>query len=373
MEIQRTSATQSISSDSNNPPKDFSKLQPGSSLNAVVLEKSADNAYTLKLSDGRLLHAQTQNELQPGQVLKLVVVKPGAVPELKIVMPTLIGQTTPFNVQNVLRQMLPKQVNLTDFVFALKQFANLATDKSSPISAAVQQTLGTLLSKEDLMTAEGLKQGINNSGVFLEAKIAHQLTPQGDIKASLLTLANTLQKATLNQVSSSTFAQPLPNGSADMLDQSNALLSKTEGAIARIVLDQLASLPQSNEPQNTWQIGIPFTHGAHTNTVNLKIANEGKPNQDSHQANWSVVLELNPPGMGIVHCKISLNDDKVDTYFWSDFRPSLTQVEDHLDALAKGYTEAGLTVGNLNVVDNPLTQSDSLDKTLLPGLLDEFA
>ncbi len=373
MEIQKTTAIKSISSDSNNPPKDFSKLQPGSSLNAVVLEKSADNTYTLKLSDGRLLHALTQNELQLGQVLKLEVVKPGAVPELKIVLPTLTGQTTPLNVQNVLRQMLPKQVNLTDFALALRQVANMATDKSSPVSAAIQQALGSLLSKEDLMTAEGLKQGVNNSGVFLEAKIAHQLTPQGDIKASLLTLANALQKATINQVGNPTFASALPTGIPEMLDQNNALLSKTEGAIARIVLDQLASLPQTNEPQNTWQIGIPFTDGAHTDTVNLKIANEGKPNQAPNKANWSVVLELNPPGMGIVHCKISLNDDKVDTYFWSDLQSSILQVEDHLDTLADGYTEAGLVVGNLTVVDGSITQPDSPDKALMPGLLDEFA
>lgn len=373
MEIQRTSATQSISSDSNNPPKDFSKLQPGVSLNAVVLEKSADNTYTLKLSDGRLLHAQTQNELQPGQVLKLEVVKSGAVPELKIVLPTVVGQTTPLDVQNVLRLMLPKQVSLTDLALALRQFANLVTDKSNPISAAVQQTLGTLLSKEDLTTAEGLKLGIHNSGIFLEAKIANQLTPQGDIKGNLLILANTLQKVTLAQIGGSTLAQPVPNANADMLNQSNALLSKTEGAIARIVLDQLASLPQSNEPQNTWQIAIPFADGAHTDTVSLKIANESKPNQDPHQSNWSVVLELNPPGMGIVHCKISLIADKVDTYFWSDFRAGITQVEDHLAVLAKGYTEAGLTVGNLNVIDSPLTQADSPDKGLLPGLLDELA
>lgn len=348
-------------------------MQPGSTLNAVVLEKSADNTYTLKLSDGRLLHAQTQHELQPGQVLKLEVVKAGAVPELKIALPTLTGQNTQLDFQNVLRQMLPKQVNLTDFALALRQFSNMASDKSNPASAAIQHVLGSLVSKEDLMTAEGLKQGIKNSGVFLEAKIAQQLTPQDDMKGHLLSLANALQKAALNQVGSTTFAQPLPNGSTEMLGQSNALLAKTEGAIARIVLDQLASLPPTNEPQNTWQIGIPFTDGAHTDTVNLKIANESKPNQDPHQANWSVVLELSPPGMGIVHCKISLNDDKVDTYFWSNVQASLEQVEGHLDLLANGYTQAGLTVGNLNVVDTPMSQPGSPDKTLMPGLLDELA
>ncbi len=373
MEIQKTSATQSITSDSTNPQKDFSKLPSGSSLNAVVIDKADDNTYTLKLSDGQLIRAHTQNELQLGQLLKLEVIKTGLVPELKIVWPERLAQTTQLNIQNVLRQMLPKQVSLTDFTLALRQLANLTSEKSNPLSAVIQQTLGTLPSKEDLMTSEGLKQGINNSGIFLEAKIAQQLTPQGDVKGQLLTLADTLQKAPLNQVSNPTLAQATAYATADRPDQSNALLAKTEGAIARIVLDQLVSLPQNNGPQNTWQIGIPFTDGAHTDTVKLKITQEGHSTQDPYQSNWSVVIELNPPGMGIIHCKISLIDNKVDTYFWSDFQSSILQAHENIDLLANRYAEVGLVVGNLNVVDGTRMASESPEKELLPTLLDDFA
>jgi hypothetical protein len=373
MEIQKTSATQNIISDSPNPQRDFSKLPSGSSLNAVVIDKADDNTYTLKLSDGQLVRAHTQNELLPGQLLKLEVVKTGSVSELKIVWPAPIAQTTQFNIQNVLRQILPKQVELTDFALALRQFANLTSEKSNPLSALIQQTLGTLPSKEDLMTAEGLKQGINNSGVFLEAKIAQQLTLQGDVKGQLLALADTLQKAPLTQVSHSRLAQATTYATADKPEQSNSLLSKTEGAIARIVLDQLVSLPQNNEPQNTWQIGIPFTDGVHTDAVKLKITQEGRSNRDPYQSNWSVVIELNPPGMGIIHCKISLIDNKVDTYFWGDFQSSILQVQENLDLLANRYAEAGLAVGNLNVVDGARIASEIPEKKLMRTLLDDFA
>lgn len=373
MEIQKTSATQSITPDSANPQRDFSKLPAGSSLNAVVIDKADDNTYTLKLSDGQLLRAHTQNELLPGQLLKLEVVKTGTVPELKILLPTLSTQTSPLAIQNALLQALPKQVDLTDFALTLRQFANLTSEKSNPLSAVIQQTLGTLPSKEDLMTAEGLKQGINNSGVFLEAKIAQHLTPQGDLKGQLLTLVDMLQKSPLNQVSHSTLAQATAYVTADTADQSHSLLSKTEGAIARIVLDQLVSLPQNNELQNTWQIGIPFTDGAHTDTVKLKITQEGRSNQDPHHASWSVVLELNPPGMGLIHCKISLIDHKVDTYFWGDFQSSILQVHENIDILANRYVEAGLAVGHLNVVDGARIASENAEKRLMPTLLDDFA
>jgi hypothetical protein len=372
MEIQQSSAIKGISPDANTPAKDFAKLQPGSSLNAVVTDKLADDTFTLKLSDGRLVRAHTQNELVQGQVLRLEVVKAGDIPELKIIWPDHPGQSMQSIMQAALRQLLPKQVNLTDFALALKQAAALSPGKTDPISAAIQSTLETLLAKEDLMTADGVKQGVNNSGVFLEAKIAQQLTPQGDMKAHLLILANALQKADLNQAGHSTLAQTVPNTINDMLDQGHSLLSKTEGAIARIVLDQLASMPQNNEPQNAWQINIPYTDGAHTDTVNLKLTREGQSSQGHHQ-NWSVIIELNPPSMGIVHCKISLIDDKVDTYFWSDFQASMTQVQDNLHLLGNRYTDAGLAVGNLNVVDASIMKSEPSEAALMPGLLDEFA
>jgi hypothetical protein len=372
MEIRQPSAIKGISPDAHTPSKDFAKLQSGSSLNAVVTDKLADDTYTLKLPDGRLVRAHTQNELVPGQALKLEVVKAGDIPELKIIWPDHHGQSMQSIMQTALRQLLPKQVNLADFALALKQAAALSPGKTDPIGAAIQGTLEALLTKEDLMTADGVKQGINNSGVFLETKIAHQLTPQGDMKGHLLNLASALQKAALNQVGNSTLALVSPNTNNDMLDQSNSLLSKTEGAIARIVLDQLASVPQNNEPQNTWQINIPYTDGAHADTVNLKLAREEHPSQENQQ-NWSVALELNPPGMGTIHCKISLNDDKVDTYFWSDFHASIMQVQDHLDLLGNRYNEVGLTVGNLNVVDAAIMKPEPSGAALMRGLLDEFA
>lgn len=372
MEIQKTSSATRISSDAHQPAKDFSRLQAGAALNAVVINKLDNSTYILKLLDGRLIRAHTDNVLQPGQTLKLEVLKPGATPEVKIVWPEHHEPTTPLLMQNALRQLLPKQISLTDFTLALKQAAATPAESTTPVHKAVQETIGTLLSKEDLMTADGIKQSIDNSGVFLEAKLAHQLTPQGDTKGHLLMLADTLQKTLLTSTSPN-LAHTLPQELSKVLDTANSLLTKTEGAIAHIVLDQLASLPQNNEPQTTWQISIPFTDGQHADTASLKIKREDNPNPAQPEPNWSVVLELNPPGMGTLNCKISLIDGKVNTYFWSDIEGGITRIQDHLDVLAKSYAEAGLSVGNLDVVDSARMAQESSKNRLMPTLLDEFA
>jgi Flagellar hook-length control protein FliK len=369
MEIQKSTAVSGISSYSNNPPKEFPKLQAGASLDAVVIEKSEDNNYTLKLTDGRLLHAQSQTELQPGQTLKLEVVKSGTVPELKIVWPDQPGTKTELILQNALKQLLPKQVNLTELASLLRQNATAPTEKAN---AAIGAVLDSLVPKNQLMTAEGLKEAVTNSGVFLEAKLAQQLNPQGDLKGQLLLLANALQKAVSEQAVANT-ARTLPDQLPSLLDASHTLLAKTEGAVARIMLDQLAALPQDNQTQTTWQIGIPFTDGAHTDTLNLKIQREDAANSAQLQPNWSVILELNPPGMGMLHCKISLFDGKLDTYFWGDLPDSMNQIQENLDMLAARYTEAGLAVGNLDVVDGAKISTEPSQKERMPPLLDEFA
>lgn len=352
MEIQKTSALAVPSILPKNLPRLLEQLRPGYSFEAVVEAKLAENSVMLKLAGGQLLRAQIPHVLEPGQLLKLEVVKAGVVPELKIIAPN--PRAVPPEqgvVTQALRQFLPKQQNLADFAVSLRQIAASATDESDPISAAIHETLGVLSSKDELMSAGGLKRGVDNSGIFWEAKPANSpLAPQGDLKGQLLALAEALQK---------------PGSLPDAL--AGALLHKTEGALARIVLDQLASLPQ-----NVWQLEIPYTDGRRTDAVKVRIDRENPANPAGAQANWSVVLELNPPGLGTLHSRISLVGEVLDTYFWSDQKITTELAREHLDLLSVLYTRAGLTAGRLNVLEATpaAVKSDSLPT---PALLDERA
>jgi hypothetical protein len=242
----------------------------------------------------------------------------------------------------------------------------------------INETLNALLSKDDLMSAEGLKRGIGNSGIFLEAKLANLPTLlQGDLKGSLLTLADALQKIQGNvetisgQTAESLAAKTVPDVLAGVMDK--ALLNKTEGAIARIVLDQLASLPKNDDTHNVWQIEIPFTDAHHTDSVKLKINHDSKGNQAEGTANWSVVLELNPPGLGTLHSRISLVGQAIDSYFWSDQQATAALVREHLDVLAARYAQAGLAVGQLNVLEGAPVNAKVSALSELPTLVDERA
>ena len=385
MEIQKTSALLVTSFDPKSLSRLLAQLKPGYTLDAVVTAKLTENSFVLKLSGGQLLRAQTLNVLKLGQILRLEVIKAGTIPELKIIVPERAVLVEQAVVTQALRQFLPKQQSLTDFAVSLRQIATLTANKSDAVSTAINETLGALLSKDELMSAEGVKRGISNSGVFLEAKLAIlPLILQGDLKGHLLTLLDALQKVQGNQSTSSSTetihpatgqatdsapAKTLPDVLAEAIDK--ALFNKTEGAIARIALDQLASLPQNDDKQSLWQIEIPFTDGHHTDSVKLKINRESKANQVSDQANWSVVLELNPPGLGTLHSRISLVGDVIDTYFWSDQQTITALVQGNLDLLSTRYTQAGLTVGQLNALEGAPVNAKSSGPSLLPNLLDE--
>lgn len=373
MEIQKISAPAIISTEKRDISRDLSRLQPGSIQVAVVLEQLAENTYVIKLADGQLVRAQTPQMLTLGQKLNLEVVKAGELPELKIVSSQTAGSQEQRAVSQALRLFLPKQQSLGDFAVALRQFASVTEGRADGINALIQSVVSGLMSKEELMSAEGVKQGIQNAGVFLEAKLASNVPPQGDLKAQLLILKDNVQQFLQNPDVSAGNAADVDRIFASVLaENASALLSKTEGAIARVVLDQLASLPQNDDQQQLWQIEIPFTNGNRTDSVKLKITRDGKAGQDTKTATWSVVLELNPPGLAPLQAKISLMGDKVDTYFWSEQGNLNELVRQRFDELASRYQQAGLAVGRLGVRDSPLASGKSMETVFPSQLLDEY-
>ncbi|NJD08826.1 MAG: hypothetical protein FIA97_20395, partial [Methylococcaceae bacterium] len=139
------------------------------------------------------------------------------------------------------------------------------------------------------------------------------------------------------------------------------LLHKAEGALAGIVTDQLASLPQVDGRQAVWQLEIPYQFGERADALLLKVVREGKRGAPPLQCFWSVTLELHPPGLGTVHARISLSAGNVDSYFWSDRAETSQAIRSHLDLLAARLQQAGLSVGRLDILPSaPAGLADGL-------------
>lgn len=178
---------------------------------------------------------------------------------------------------------------------------------------------------------------------------------------------------TLKDVAARQTATPLPLSDVpEEMANLKSLQHHTEGALARIVLDQLASLPQGEGKPLVWQMEIPFTDDGRSDSAKLKIVREQSSAAQSGQAYWSVILELSPPGLGTIHSRITLCGERVDTYFWTDRGSTSSLIKGNLDLLAARMHQAGLQVGELNALPGAPSDANPANAPVA-SLVDERA
>ncbi|MDT8407508.1 MAG: hypothetical protein RQ715_09700 [Methylococcales bacterium] len=150
------------------------------------------------------------------------------------------------------------------------------------------------------------------------------------------------------------------------------LSQHVENTLAHVTLEQLASLP--NENQQVWHTSLPFLHREQIEHIDLKITREqGAPEAD-HPFSWWVDITLSPPGLAVLHCRISCIEQTVHTRFWSGDVGTVDTIQSHLDTLAHQLTQAELKPGILSAhhsAPKPSSKTDLNDSQ--PGLFNAKA
>jgi len=115
------------------------------------------------------------SDLKAGQNLNLEIIKTGTTPEFKIMPAT--GQIPEAKIAEFTKQFLPRHEASPIFLNQLlKDLPKLTENQNVPqaLKAIAIKIIQNLPPKEQLITSQGLKQAIANSGLFLEAKIPAQ-------------------------------------------------------------------------------------------------------------------------------------------------------------------------------------------------------
>lgn len=427
-------------------------LKLGDILRAVVETELKANTFLLRLDcGGRTLLAYSGANLKPGQILELEVVKPGTKPELRILPPGTGSPSPDSIVQQALRQFLPKQAPLTDVIRELHQLVAQAGQTSAlptPVTEALKNLLASIPKKSELTSPEGMENGLSNSGVFLEAKLARAVDSSADLvdsdfKARLLRFLDRLETLRANPETAPGSARVATNGepsgtrphtpqvvaeAATQVERlplhtqdSNAskkttptderngpasergdkdspkpqgnlppatsrgqehelsaahrtapsasgdqvavapgnefgierIAQKVEAALARVVMDQLASLPENATAASVWHLEIPFTDGPHHDAARLLVTKDAKPIGTDRTESWSLTLELHPPGLGAFCARILLKGERIDVYLWSDTATTSDLIREQCEHLSARLHGVGLTVGQLTALDRP--------------------
>ena len=377
----------------------------GQILAATVV--TAPHAGRAELRIGNLaVMAQTGSlALSAGQALRLEVASLKEQPVLK-----LLGLLRHDPVREALRAVLPRQQPLAPLLAALSRLTRGtgAPPLGSDVARVARDLLAQLPTAAAIRQPEGLRQALRDSGLLLESKLAQPglsgrpVAPPGeltrDFKANLLRLVQVVREHVANSapaqrtaVSTPTAAPPpgaaprpslaplLPSSlpadaSAPLMRgqppqaPSTAALQlarvatqplapgelqrHVEGALARVQLNQLSSLPQERLAPE-WLIELPVRRGEETDVWGLRIARDGRdggqregPTSEEGDA-WTVMLAFDLPGLGPMQSRISLRGDRVSAQFFSPIQGVLPRINEQLPRLQARLQQAGLRVAEL--------------------------
>jgi hypothetical protein len=220
-----------------------------------------------------------------------------------------------------------------------------------PLAAVAARVLDGRLSL-DGVSAEGLRQALARSGLFLEASLAAGLPadaaprPGLDLKAALLVLRQMIKAWAESEpragsvASAASVSAPPPYRGAPPSAQPAAqvslpayapagavaqrLLVETDAALARQTLLQVASLPESESGSHVaahtaqWAFEIPLAVGQGSAVAQFEITRDGHAAGTEPSFTWRVRFSVNVEPMGPVHALIALAGGRAAVTLWAE-------------------------------------------------------
>lgn len=407
-------------------------LQPGQQIQANVLADTSNNLVKLKIATTEFI-ARTQVALRADQKITLDVVKAGNMPELRLVREAEVRSYQ----ADVLRSILPKQLPMQRLYANLQAvYSNIlrslpqpgagpklqqpgaplqpqpsptttaqaagATDKemlqllqnltgkggaqtalADKVGPNLIQTarsiLAAVIPNSGNITPTQLRQAILGYGLFMEAQLAAGQPPgtsfKGDLLQLLFQIGNLLQlnKQHLpTQQLSTAQANPsqIDSGFIKLLE---ILFRHAEGSLARVHLNQLASLPTEESSRQVWQFEVPVKHQDHVDSFLIRLEQEqGKNRGDDTKPIWYVSLTFDIEPLGPVKAKISMHKDEVSTMFLAEKAESAELLNKRMAELSKAFADSGLSVGKL-LASHGNAQPEKPQQSITTSLLDEKA
>lgn len=392
--------------------------QVGQVIQLTVLEVTAPGRAVLMMA-GQRFEAQTDATLTPGQRLTVRVESP-QVPQVLRVLPAADDSTlATATLRRAVAALLPEAGSLR---VALEVLSDIVRSQqtatagasppapSTPSAAAARTLLTTLPTPADVSTGTGLRAAVENSGTFLEARLAAltpgQPPPRADLKAQLLGLANLLPRATgrpealgspTHQAAAagpreSVTAPPLPTSPPAPPSAGPAMLAsarsrpartdpqagqnpetptaapsppagpvaddarvavEAEAAVARIELNQLRAVPRGEGSPPGWLVEVPIQSEDRQDLLTLRIEPDPRTTPDGRPRAWSVSLSLDLPDLGPIQARVGWQARTVTATLWAERAQTLERLSQHRGELADALRAAGLEPAMIQCLPGP--------------------
>ncbi|MFQ5660362.1 MAG: flagellar hook-length control protein FliK [Gammaproteobacteria bacterium] len=379
-------------------------LQVGQTLLALVLGRTEQDLLELRIGAQKVTAATSQfpnsgatartiRSLHPGEGVKLIVLENQDTLVLQI-LDKPDRQTAKPLLQQLLRHSLPRHGTPATLFKNLipAKLLGAASARQLP-EAVVKQIIESMTAfpgKQAITTVQGLKQAIENSGLFLEARLqallqeetsagpAREMLRQ-DFKAVLLRLKQTVEqnlfikeqpltelkeqpvtgKKTVRSVTHKSIGMPVQQ--QDIPDLVN-LRKAIDSSIARIQMHQASAIVSDGSQAPLWMIDIPIHEGQRTSMAQLKISyREQSENGQEKQRKWSVTLSLDIEPLGIIHARIAILAETVSSSIWAENDFTYHLIDQHLEQLTARLQQAGVNIDCINCYPGAMRASDQIN------------
>lgn len=313
--------------------------QVGQVLEATVLSSQTGRA-TLRIGSAEV-QASTAMPLVPGQRLQLQVTRAGAQPVLRILPPESDNDL----IAAALRTVLPRHGPMAPLFAALAALGQAAAGSTNALYTQAP-------TREQLADPQQLRQALQNSGTFLESRLAaaapdiHDPCFAADLKAVLLAMREN--------------------------EDAPALRRHAESALARIEFNQLQHLIAESAGRQVWCMTLPVRQGAEHHVLDVRIEREGESGHEDPdaQAVWSLSLDFDLPGLGRGWARVSVCGKAVTVGLSAERQETASYFSGALETLHASLVGAGLEVHDIACMHGIVPMGQ---ERLATSLIDERA
>ncbi|MDH3767981.1 MAG: flagellar hook-length control protein FliK, partial [Gammaproteobacteria bacterium] len=161
-------------------------------------------------------------------------------------------------------------------------------------------------------------------------------------------------------------AQP-PVLPTDLLSLVGELIGNSDGALARVRLNQLASVTPEHNNRLVWLLELPVRHDDNrAEIVALRIEKEGEGQSAEQNAAWTADLAFDLGTKGELRARVALRAGRISVSFWADVESTRSEVNEKLSGLQDTMEKKQLDVGCLSCgagrpADPPAPQASLLE------------
>lgn len=394
----------------------FKTLQVGQVLNALVQGRDAHGMLQLKVGTHSVSASTTSpKSYKPGETLKLIVIENREDIILQVLNRDSHQLTKPL-IQQLLRNTLPHQAPPTQLLEKLNTIKGEPTTTSAASRSLPQavirqivETIHNLSDRQSITTGQGLKQAIQNSGLFLEAKLVaslksiaepaqkltDKLTQQAadvatkpelaqtlnrDLKAGLLRIIQVLEQtlpaqkesttprnhasAEANQAVNRNQAQVTHGKSAaphlelESYAELDELRRVVDSSLARIQVNQTKAIVTEESQMPLWVIDLPFLDEQEVRLAQMRIAyEEGAGKRERSGRTWQVNITLELEELGKIDVRLTMSGNEISSSVWAANSDTYQLLTQNIDQLSAQLQRAGLKVDAINCFPGAREQS----------------